>query len=104
MYNRIPGNTRRHAVPPVMNEAVASVISAIEAQSDDPGLAQSLYFGPTALTHVKRLVEMEPQAEFVSKIPGAKLVKIPASKHEIYLSVNEAMEPYLQAIFAFLAE
>ena len=58
MYNRIPGNTRRHAVPPVMNEAVASVISAIEAQSDDPGLAQSLYFGPTALTHVKRLVEM----------------------------------------------
>ena len=50
------------------------------------------------------VVEMPPQEEFVSKIEGAKLVKIPASKHEIYLSVNEGMEPYLQAIFAFLAE
>ena len=50
------------------------------------------------------VVEMPPQEEFVSKITDARLVKIPASKHEIYLSVNEGMEPYLQTIFAFLAE
>ena len=53
---------------------------------------------------VDDVVEMEPQAEFVSKIAGARLVKIPASKHEIYLSVNEGMEPYLREIFSFLAE
>ncbi len=50
------------------------------------------------------VVEMGPQEEFVSKIDGARLEKIPASKHEIYLSVNEGMEPYLQTIFSFLAE
>ena len=53
---------------------------------------------------VDDVVEMPPQEEFVSKIDGAKLMKIPASKHEIYLSVNEGMEPYLKAIFAFLAD
>ena len=62
--------------------------------------AQVLLFQPA----IDDVVEMPPQEEFVSKIKGAKLCKIPASKHEIYLSVNEAMEPYLQAIFAFLAE
>ena len=50
------------------------------------------------------VVEMEPQEEFVSKITNAKLVKFPASKHEIYMSVNECMVPYLQTIFTFLAE
>ena len=62
--------------------------------------AKVLLFQPA----VDDVVEMPPQEEFVSKIEGAKLVRIPASKHEIYLSVNEGMTPYLQAIIAFLAE
>lgn len=49
-------------------------------------------------------VELEPQEVFVSKVKDARLVKIPACKHEIYLSVNEAMVPYLKEIFSFLAE
>lgn len=30
---------------------------AVEAQTNDPALSQSIYFGPTALTHIRRLVE-----------------------------------------------
>lgn len=50
------------------------------------------------------MVEPLPQEEFVSKVPSARLERIANSKHEIYLSVNEAMEPYLEKIFDFYAE
>ena len=49
-------------------------------------------------------VEMEPQVEFISKVKGGRLVRIPNSRHEIYMSVNEALEIYLKTLFAFLAE
>lgn len=49
-------------------------------------------------------VEMEPQVEFISKVKGGRLVRIPNSRHEIYMSVNESLELYLDTIFQFLAE
>ena len=41
---------------------------------------------------------------FASKIPHARVVQIPASKHEIYRSGNAAMEVYLNSIEAFIDE
>ncbi len=83
-----------------VNESLKIIPKMLDPQNCAGVKTKVLLFQPA----IDDVVEMEPQAEFVSKIPGAKLMKIPASKHEIYLSVNEAMEPYLQAIFAFLAE
>ena len=37
---------------------MADIISAIESETGDAALAQSIFFSPTALTHVKRLLEM----------------------------------------------
>ena len=37
---------------------MAAILSAVEAESKDKALAQSIYFSPTALTHIKRLLEM----------------------------------------------
>ena len=83
-----------------VNESLKIIPKMLDPQNCAGVKTKVLLFQPA----IDDVVEMEPQAEFVSKVPGARLVKIPASKHEIYLSVNEAMEPYLQAIFAFLAE
>ena len=83
-----------------VNESLKIIPKMLDPQNCAGVKTKVLLFQPA----IDDVVEMEPQKEFVSKIPGAKLVQIPASKHEIYLSVNEAMEPYLQAIFAFLAE
>ena len=41
---------------------------------------------------------------FASKIPHARIVQIPASKHEIYRSGNDALEVYLNSIEAFIDE
>ena len=41
---------------------------------------------------------------FASQIPHARIVQIPASKHEIYRSGNAAMEVYLNSIEAFIDE
>ena len=83
-----------------VNESLKIIPKMLDPQNCARVKTKVLLFQPA----IDDVVEMEPQAEFVSKVPGARLEKIPASKHEIYLSVNEAMEPYLQAIFAFLAE
>lgn len=83
-----------------VNESLKIIPQMLDPQNCAGVKTKVLLFQPA----IDDVVEMEPQAEFVSKVPGARLVTIPASKHEIYLSVNEAMEPYLQAIFAFLAE
>lgn len=83
-----------------VNESLKIIPKMLDPQRCANVKTKVLLFQPA----IDDVVEMEPQVEFVSKVPGAKLVKIPASKHEIYLSVNEAMVPYLQAIFAFLAE
>lgn len=41
-----------------MNQELASILNKVEAETNDRALAQSIYFGPTALTHIKRLIEM----------------------------------------------
>lgn len=43
---------------PYMNQEMSAILSEIEKELGDSALAQSIYFGPTALTHVKRLIEM----------------------------------------------
>ena len=43
---------------PYLSAEMAAILSAVEAESKDKALAQSIYFSPTALTHIKRLLEM----------------------------------------------
>ena len=54
---RSDGN--RHAAGiPYMNQEMSAILSEVERDINDHALAQSIYFGPTALTHIKRLIEM----------------------------------------------
>ena len=46
-------------------------------------------------------VKTEMQDLFVRKVPGAEIFKIPDSKHEIFLSSNDALKIYLEKIFSF---
>lgn len=49
----------RHRVgAPFVNPGVEKILKAVEAETKDSALSQSIYFGPTALTHIKRLIEM----------------------------------------------
>ena len=43
---------------PYMTQELAAILAEIERESGDPALAQSIYFSPTALTHIKRLIDM----------------------------------------------
>lgn len=43
---------------PYMNQDMMEIIESVERETGDHMLSQSIYFGPTALTFVKRLVEM----------------------------------------------
>ena len=53
------GEGNRHRVGiPYMNQEMSAILSEIEKETNDHALAQSIYFGPTALTHIKRLIEM----------------------------------------------
>lgn len=59
MNRRVAGESGRHrASIPFMNQELASILNKVEAETNDRALAQSIYFGPTALTHIKRLIEM----------------------------------------------
>ena len=59
MYRKDAGETGRHRVSvPYVNQGITNVIKRIEHESRDRALAQSIYFGPTALTHIRRLIEM----------------------------------------------
>ena len=42
---------------PYMTPEVANIIKAVEAEMRDPALGKSIYFGPTALTHIRRILE-----------------------------------------------
>ena len=56
---KVTGEGGRHrAGIPYMNQEISAILSEIERETGDSALAQSIYFGPTALTHVKRLIEM----------------------------------------------
>ena len=58
MYKRQNGSVGRHrASAPYINQGVSNIIRAVDAATNDHILAQSIYFGPTALTHIKRLIE-----------------------------------------------
>ena len=39
-----------------MSQEMTSILAEIERETNDPALAQSIYFGPTALTHIRRLI------------------------------------------------
>ena len=53
------GEGSRHRVGiPYMNQEMSAILREVERETSDHALAQSIYFGPTALTHIKRLIEM----------------------------------------------
>ena len=59
MNRRHQGPEGRHRVGPTyVNPSVANILKAVEEQTQDDALSQSVYFGPTALTHIRRLIEM----------------------------------------------
>jgi len=41
-----------------MTQEMASILAEIERETNDSTLSQSIYFSPTAITHIKRLIEM----------------------------------------------
>ena len=51
-------NGRHRMSVPYLNQGITSILKRIEDESRDRALAQSIYFGPTALTHIRRLIEM----------------------------------------------
>ena len=57
MYKRVIGGGRHRGATPYVNQGVSNIIRAVEAETNDSALSQSIYFGPTALTHIKRLIE-----------------------------------------------
>ena len=58
MYKRLSGGGGQHRVAnPYVSQGVSNILKALEAELKDPALAQSIYFGPTALTHIKRILE-----------------------------------------------
>ena len=58
MYKRLSGGGGRHRVAnPYVSQGVSNILKALESELKDPALAQSIYFGPTALTHIKRILE-----------------------------------------------
>ena len=59
MIKRNQGEGNRHGSGmPYMTQEMASILAEIERETDDPTLSQSIYFSPTAITHIKRLIEM----------------------------------------------
>lgn len=59
MIRRTQGEGSRHSVGmPYMTQEMASILAQIERETNDPSLSQSIYFSPTAITHIKRLIEM----------------------------------------------
>ena len=59
MYRKDAGESGRHRMGvPFVNPGMTNILNEIEKETKDRTLAQSIYFGPTALTHIKRLLEM----------------------------------------------
>lgn len=59
MYRKDAGENTRHRIGlPYMNPGMVNILKDVEEETKDRTLAQSIYFGPTALTHIKRLLEM----------------------------------------------
>ncbi len=45
-----------------------------------------------------------PQKKYVARIPHGELVHVKNCKHEIYMSTNEILQPYLDQILSFFAK
>lgn len=59
MYRKDAGENGRHRISvPYVNPGMANILKDVETETKDHTLTQSIYFGPTALTHIKRLMEM----------------------------------------------
>ena len=59
MIKRTQGEGNRHGGGmPYMTQEMASIIAEIERETEDSTLSQSIYFSPTAITHIRRLIEM----------------------------------------------
>lgn len=59
MIRRAQGDGNRHVVGmPYMTQEMAAILAEIERDTNDTTLSQSIYFSPTAITHIKRLIEM----------------------------------------------
>ena len=41
-----------------MNPSIANILKKVEEETRDSALSQSVYFGPTAMTHIRRLIDM----------------------------------------------
>lgn len=58
MYKRtLSADGRHHSSTPYYSQGVVSILKAVEAETEDRALSHSVYFGPTALTHIRRLIE-----------------------------------------------
>ena len=49
---------RRVREIPYMSQEMTDILAAFDSETGSAGLSQSVYFSPTALTHVKRLIDM----------------------------------------------
>ena len=59
MYRKDAGEKARHRMGiPYFNQSTINILKQVEKEINDDTLGQSVYFGPTALTHIKRLIEM----------------------------------------------
>ena len=50
-------NSRHRMAVPYLNPGMTNIIKAVEEETRDKALAQSIYFGPTTLTHIRRVIE-----------------------------------------------
>ena len=48
---------QQRVVTPYVNQGVTNILKAVEEETRDRAFSRSIYFGPTALTHIKRLIE-----------------------------------------------
>ena len=59
MYKRQHGQNGKYQIGnEYVSQGVENILQAVSAATNDPALSKSVYFGPTALTHIKRLIEM----------------------------------------------
>ena len=59
MIRRTQSESKRHTMGmPYMTQEMASILAELERETGDASLSQSFYFSPTAITHIRRLIEM----------------------------------------------
>ena len=59
LIRRLQTDKNRHGIGlPYITQEMSTILSEIEMETGDYALSQSIYFSPTALTHIKRLLEM----------------------------------------------